>query len=316
MEKYEWLPSVCAPKDYPAEIVNGYFNFSDGTSLYIPDGRLLHNGWGNPGAMHVTGEDLKPVPESMDIVWVSYPEKQFYTGHFALPRKEMEALFKEGFTDHLKKQRTYGRISVGVAPGGMVVVWLLGGGKTVEVGHFKAEKTQVSKEAWMPNAELSVDELLENRYIRNVSDEIKNQPLPFDLWGTYREQYTWYPQMEFQNEETLENMLVRYYNGEGFYTHGSNPEIATDEKRALPKDIQLEWIGKNEQKYGAKVSFEEEEIFTRYKKVFKENKEDKATLVIHVKEDNTKIQLSLKGRQEEIPITKAEIKVYPVSEDW
>ncbi|WP_142526966.1 hypothetical protein [Pedobacter westerhofensis] len=38
-KKYDWIPTECAPKDYPAQIYSGHFYYGDKGSVYVPDGR-------------------------------------------------------------------------------------------------------------------------------------------------------------------------------------------------------------------------------------------------------------------------------------
>ncbi len=64
MEKYEWIPSVNAPKNYPAEVYRGRFIARDG-EVRIPAGHTLgaKNGqdWGMPGPAHYADNDFHEV---------------------------------------------------------------------------------------------------------------------------------------------------------------------------------------------------------------------------------------------------------------
>lgn len=44
--KFDWLASESAPNDYPMKIISGHFHDPDGGSLYVPNGKLIYEGWG------------------------------------------------------------------------------------------------------------------------------------------------------------------------------------------------------------------------------------------------------------------------------
>ncbi|MCP3873094.1 MAG: DUF2931 family protein, partial [Desulfobacteraceae bacterium] len=89
MKKFEWLPTECAPKNYPMKIVRGDFIFKNKNSIYIPDGRFIMDGWGEVGSIDIVGEDFKPLPVRLRILWFSYTEDKFYAGDFDLPYEKI-----------------------------------------------------------------------------------------------------------------------------------------------------------------------------------------------------------------------------------
>lgn len=104
MEKYYWLPTECAPKNYPARIYSGYLVY-EGGSVYVPSSAFINNGWGEIGSTHAVGDDFKPVPYRLDLTWFSYTESKFYTGSFELPKEKISQLFQEGYWNmDMKKQ--------------------------------------------------------------------------------------------------------------------------------------------------------------------------------------------------------------------
>ena len=168
MSKFEWLASESAPKNIPMQVVSGSLVFPDGESLYIPPNKLIYQGWGEPVSTHIVGEDLKPIPEKLEITFFSYIENQFYVGDFPLEADLIRDLFAKGYFSHsLNEEVTYQRITVGVAPGGAVAVWLVGNEKVTEVffGHAEpadldfglvAGKIESSRESFVDETLLSV----------------------------------------------------------------------------------------------------------------------------------------------------------------
>ena len=78
------------------QLVSGEFRWAGGGSLYIPSA-TLHGGWGRAVSLHVVGDELKPLPDSVEVLFFSFLENKFYQGRFALPRDSIARLFREGF---------------------------------------------------------------------------------------------------------------------------------------------------------------------------------------------------------------------------
>jgi len=139
--KFDWQASKSTPKSYPMQIIAGNFYSPNGDSLYVPDGVFLHKGWGIGRSSHVVGKDLKSLPDRLSLSFFSYRENQFYSAKFALPYKEILALFQAGhYSPNNDGHITYHRITVGVAPGGTVSVWLVSIDRTLEIFFGYADK--------------------------------------------------------------------------------------------------------------------------------------------------------------------------------
>jgi hypothetical protein len=145
VEKFEWSAAVSADVCYPMRVIFGSFTLSDGNSVWIPSGEILKDTWGSSGSSYVVGEARKKVPERMVITWFSYTENKFYTGDFELPQKKLYGIFKKDYgtafyPDGEEYKKKYNTLEVGIAPKGMVTVWISGiGGK--EIGTYQAHET-------------------------------------------------------------------------------------------------------------------------------------------------------------------------------
>jgi hypothetical protein len=132
-EKFDWNPGAAGVPNFPMEYSMISFVSADGTSVSSPSAIVGYTGsqWGDNTASVSVGGDLKSIPVKLNITWLSYTEDQFYTGSFVLPHNEILALFKKGwpdfnYTTNQPTTSTFNEIVVGMAPGGMVVVWLSG----------------------------------------------------------------------------------------------------------------------------------------------------------------------------------------------
>lgn len=316
MSKYEWLPSASAPKLSPIEITKGYFKTQNGQIISIPTGHNIYQGWGVSGPMHVVGESLKPIPTTLDITWLSFREKKFYTGSFKLQPELIKELFSKGFTDRLGRKDNYKEINIGMAPGGVVTIWLLGSGKTTEIGTYKANITNVEMKDFAPNSQLSVNEYIASMLDEGLDEQTKSKidsiPIPFGVWDMYRTRYSWKPQFKFNDNGVLNEVLIDYFNGEKLFTIGTNPELKKLSNSALPRYMKIEWQNKISE-FGAKVYFNEKEIFDTFKTLSANKENNNHSIFIETDKYNGTLTVSIKSDTETIILKESTIKIYETS---
>ena len=221
MKKYEWLASDSAPKNFPMKILRGDFLFPDEGGLYIPNGSLLHSGWGNKVSTHVVGSRTKPLPNRMTISFFSYAENIFYEGSFDLPYEKISSLFEKGyFSPKMDRHTTYEEIIAGVAPGGVVAVWLYGNDRRTEVFFGKAHKADIPWERFLDNPEITRESFvrigLESALKPEALKTLDEEGVPYGLWDRYHIRYNWALNINAENPPGLVE-LVNYYNGEKGY---------------------------------------------------------------------------------------------------
>ncbi len=322
METFEWDATSCAPEMYPIEMYKATFVFENGYAMDIPGSAFLQNGWGKEGGT-VGGNNFKPLPTELEITWISYTENKFYTGNFPMPTDTMAKLFKEGFTEYLSKTHgTYNVINVGMAPGGIVVVWLMGVGKVIEIGRYQAKDTVVSMHDFAPTA-ITDDQsewckiMLEGE--NEINDSIKKNGVPYGLWDTYREKFNWRPIVDFEDKENgiADEILVTYFNGE--VDEISEGKLTTNPfgYKARIIEIDLSWSNKRKIKE-AEIKLDKEEIFKAYKFIYQDNPDQKGQFRILINKDDSYIRIYLENtdpeNHREIQLYKADIKIYPSNE--
>lgn len=277
VEKYNWLASESAPKLYPMQIVRGNFLSQDGSSLYIPSGKTLLQGWGWPVSNHVVGPDLKSLPNKIEITFFSYLENQFYQGSFDLPYDKILSLFKAGyFSPNENSHITYDAIVAGIAPGGTVSVWLSGIDRETEVFQGKAKKIDGEWKWINDNPKYTRDE-----YIRlEIKDDLKPEELkaidkngiPFTSWEKYHKlRYYWYP--KFIGIELRDDWIqnVKYYNGEEGYLGYPLSETELKKTRGIPEQIDFIWKYDEDTNYSYEMYFDEKEMFDVFEKYSSKN---------------------------------------------
>ncbi|ADV51235.1 hypothetical protein Celal_3991 [Cellulophaga algicola DSM 14237] len=313
MNKFEWRPTECAPEHYPVEIYQGSFITDDGDYIVIPSGGTKNNGWGKLGSTWVVGSGKKSIPSKLKIIWVSYTEKQFYFGDFNLPNDKIIKYFKDGYEDHNGIHREYTNIAVGMAPGGVVSVWVMGAGSYIEIGHYKGKKTEVTIEDFNPDGTITLEEYLNNRQLEFSSETkqvIAKEGIPFGKWTNYRRSYNWKPIFKHQDRGVLKNFISTFYNGEFYNIRADDKLLSKYSLHPPSKRIAFSWYDKSGNRYGSEILFDEKEIWNAFEEIYKNQKTTEANLVLEIDKYNSNLNITLESENDTIPIEKSKIKIY------
>ena len=317
--QYDWGVAVNVPIGYP---IRFYAAMVGGTPIV----RELYTkkeepDWGNAFGYESTSMDK--LPKSVDMVWLSYKEDCFYRLKTAIDYEKVEKLFREGFNQRVPngevRHKTYDTIVVGIAPGGVVVLWVgYGYFPLTEIGRYQAEKIDLKEPPGLDSHERLIfskedrEEVLNSNTIipEDFREANKNKPIPFGLWDSYRDhQYQWYPTFEIPNGK-IGDVDYRYWNGEAdtffftdFITLEEHKDVFAPKElyhniRKLPlfKEIRFTYKAEDGIKYGVGLQFDWEDILATYKKVFGEHPEEvKAHLDIRLNAANTETSICLVG---------------------
>ena len=317
--QYDWGVAVNVPIGYP---IRFYAAMVGGT----PISREFYTkkeepDWGN--AYGYESHSMGYLPASVDMVWLSYKEDCFYRLKTAIDYEKIAKLFREGYEERLPngevKHTTYNTVVVGIAPGGVVVLWAGNAYfKITEIGRYQAEKIDLKEPPGLDSHQRLIfskedrEETLNSDLAipKAVREANKNKPIPFGLWDSYRDhQYQWYPTFEIPNGR-IGDVDYQYWNGEAdtfFFTdfialEGQKDVFAPQELyhdiRKLPlfKEIRFTYKAEDGIKYGVGLQFDWEDILATYKKVFGEHPEEvKAHLDIRINRDNTYLTVRLVG---------------------
>ncbi|WP_300689037.1 DUF2931 family protein [Chryseobacterium sp.] len=325
MTKYEWTEGTSAPSGYPMEVYKGGMECEGGEWVGLAFGIIPGgNTWGaiNNGM----GNGFKSLPSRLDFIWMSYIENQFYLIDTPVDTNKLRAYFSKGYdvkvtngsgeTEHLN----YDKIGVGMAPGGVVVIWVAGVGVQKEVGRYQGKKITI------PESEIAKLDSHENRFWRKdyldevfnngkvipekIREENKGKPIPFGIWDTYRIRYSWKPVFELPEKAKLNPLTdvgINMINGEIEQLDASEISVAQNAERAMPTRIVFDFIGSDNKEYGANCDLNEKSSFDAFKTVFGENTDSaKAYIVIKVNEANSYFTVQLKGENGKTAFIKAD----------
>jgi hypothetical protein len=270
-KKYEWSADISAPKEYPIEVYTG----AVGGCFFSQMGGFTNAGWGNAGSVDFI---KAPLPDRLDMTWLSYVDDKFYTGDWKLPTEKIKELFDQGFystTGGKAVTEPYKFINIGFAPKGMVIVWVAGLGRQVEVARFQAHETIIDPrlitedEKYMFRSGYS-QHRLENNFViaQETRDQIKQYGYPPpEVYEAYREKYLWKPRVILPEGSRITSLYIKMCNGE---IEDPLDKPIDQQSRAIPYEFEIYWSigsGKNEQKFVSRIAFtKDQEYWVKYLK--------------------------------------------------
>ena len=312
---FNWAVTVTAPFHYPIDIHKGYL--SDDKKMiaaFISTG-LNQSGWNYDGNA-LSGGNTNTLPNLLSLTWLSYAEKKFWkieTSRDKTTQNRILTLFQEGY---MSKDRegiwshvTYKNITVGLAPGGTVVLWLTGKNKRVEIAHYQAQETFVSVNEFYRNPDEDTQQefydYFYNAYIpKETRAYIKEKGVPINLWNDYRTKYKYHFNLHFykSDKETLVR-YTKYVNGEE--EKEKVEETVLDKSKALPSYVRFYF-----NQFNAETEFDGEEILDAFKKISKNHPDKKIEIEARVTFMYKTVEFTVKCEGEEIPLEKTVVKMW------
>jgi hypothetical protein len=278
-KKYEWSAVVSAPREYPIEVYTG----AAGDYFFSQMGGFSNVGWGGGG---IDNTIEAPLPDRLDMTWLSYVDNKFYTGEWELPTEKIQQLFDQGYYSGPIEPgvdgEIYNNIQIGLAPKGMVVVWVCGSGSSnqVEVARFQAHETTINPklltedEKYMFEKDYAKDMLT---YDGTISKDLREQlrlhgfPPP-EVYEAYREKYLWKPKVILPEGCRINSLSIKMCNGEM-----ENPfdKPLEQKHRAIPYVFEIFWYigsGKNQKEFVSRIAFTKDvDFWAKYLEMYGED---------------------------------------------
>ncbi|MCD8177518.1 MAG: DUF2931 family protein [Tannerellaceae bacterium] len=262
-------------------------------------------------------------PYRLVVHWISYIEEKLYKGVFDLPTEKMTELFREEYIDFRRNKERCDYIVVGLAPEGMVVVWLWSPNKCVEVGCYWAEESDAyTIRQIAPGSKTVHDNKTLADYAHTLwtkkADLVENfnkNGLGNKIWDTYREWFTYRVVTEYIDGATGITDYIRtdFYNAEiDCFKEESLQTIYNFRQWPRMKFLNVVWSDK-EDIYEVNIDFDEEEVFRHFATMFPEGEDTQAEMVVQIGPDNLHINLLLRNTADptkEVIFHNADIKVY------
>lgn len=333
MTKYEWLDATSAPLGYPVDVYRGGLQSADGefTSLYSGTTSGI---WGV--ANRGMSDSKKSIPDHLHVIWVSYAEKKFYEIDTAIDNSKITNLFRDGYftpsevDDPKPRKEEFKQIIVGFAPGGVVVLWVSGAGRQLEIGRYKGKEIIIPQEEIKSLSSGPQKNMFDAEYQHKVMTEFgiipkevvsanQGKPIPFGLWDSYRERYDWSINLELPDHKKNKEVGVYYLNGNKEELFGelliekyadripNNLKWNYQDLKTPPSRIDFTWIDDN--RYYGDVNFDENEILSAFQDLNKENPNAKITLQIRVNVPKTHAAIKLMNGNKEVWLKNSEIMI-------
>ena len=309
---YDWLPSESAPRRFPTFLIKGTLRLADDTISYVPDQRIAFNGWGEVGSTHVVSPLIKPVPKRLDIRWFAFTEDKFYEGSFDLPFESMQKMFDAGLAEGrlLPKPQPYDRVIVGMAPGGLVAVWMGASTEKVEVANYIARVVDLPWSSVTPNTTMPRAIYIQRRLTEVMSPEQYEQHLregvPPGLFTEYHRRYRWNPYAS--GKGTAISLRIVGFNGEDSFI-SARGEAVPHASRSVPTSIDFDWLPPgNSRGLRAVINFDETEVFAAFRKLSPGDSQRPLTLLLE--QGCNTVSVSLRDEGHLLPLEKTHVKLY------
>ena len=180
-----------------------------------------------------------------------------------------QSLFKSGLiTPADDEKKTFEYVVIGLAPLGIVSIWLAGSGVETEVAQFKATETQVGGKEFLgsyPTIEAyAIDIVRKSLPSRNI--QMSNVPMEeMTKWsGVYRQSFKW--SWNIIATVTTNNLLADYFNGETIYLP-QIPDSTIMLNTPLPKQALVDWTSLDAHKHSTEFNFDETELYAAFNKL-------------------------------------------------
>ncbi|MFZ0597169.1 MAG: DUF2931 family protein [Flavobacterium sp.] len=313
--KFSYGVSVTAPKEYPVEVDYGYLSADKKIITTVPKDGVERQGWNAQGSNSGSGGNT--IPDFLDLTWLSYADKKFWKIETELPTDKMLGLFREGFLFKNSRKNdtitheTYDRIVIGTAPGGVVVIWLDGGFKRVEVGRYQAKETYVDKMQFQPvkDPNETQQEFLDYFYKAYTPEEtrrlIEKNGIPFGLWDNYRKKYKWRFNCAFYKKDKNTYQNINFLNGEHIKVYEEELAKKAFKNQPLPYRSHIYF-----ETYWCENEFDDNEIMATFEKISKNHPDKNIEIEARPTFMYKIVEFTVKCEEEEIPLKNVKVKMW------
>lgn len=344
-EKLDWSATATAPKNYPMVILtpNIYYSEKGKYINLIPNMSGMQDGW--EGSARIWASEPKPLPDHLSIVWHSLTENKIYRGNFELPVDKIYQYFKEGYMTfgineennnkvELHKE-TYDSITVGLAPQGMVVVWLVGRNK-IEIGRYQAEEVD-RKEAEQIHLQhykgvggenpIPMDKTVNEKEL--IAEGIDPKIIALALqnkitckqWDDYRLRYNW--KVVFNKPVEMYAYYIRYFDCEqdsellpNQTQDDFNKKILEASSKVVPRKFGMYVTATNGKHYLIRLeTLDEQETIEAFKILEAKSPNQEITLFIDVDDDFKNFTVTLGNDKISVLLKKCILKLFTLTKE-
>ncbi len=270
MQEYRWDVSESAPNEYVMQIISGYLEAADGYKKDIPARVVLNNGWGIGRSTIASGRDVLPLPKKLEVTWFDYRADTFYHGVLDLPFEDLQRYFtnpeKRPYADEFIENDN-GGFTVGLAPGGLVVVWLGWSNFKRVVATGKAVPVEgIPWTAVFENPDFTKDEIMDET-IQEVFDDFPDSVHLNDpgYWeGVHSELYHY--DIKIESDYTPYSISAFFLNKTSHHYFSGNQNWKED-AHSVPTKISLDYFFPYRIPVLSIEKFSNDELYTAFRKL-------------------------------------------------
>lgn len=260
MKKYIFLPVLlfaagliqCIPMekkyDYSISVTSadGYKCYISWSGCYLGKASIPFSAagsWGGGGAVEASGPKMKPLPDTIRLVYYSLTEDQFYGLTAPLPQEKIRPLLEGRYKqlDSYYDDASYQTFTVGIAPCGFVSLWLGGDAGKILIDTFHAQKIDFSYRAAFPTDVWDREKVFEE-YTKSlypfILKEMKQDSISSTYWESLNQSYKW--KLAFSDDRfSLYNYDIYLLNSENrmYITDPAWP--VTEGDKFVPAELTL-----------------------------------------------------------------------------
>lgn len=324
MTKFVWGPSVSTPRYFDIWMKYAYVGFGNKGRRYPALG-YDRDGIGQGSASVVLNDfdEGMPLPNSLDISWLSNVDRKIYKGNFEFSEELNNKIldyFRKGYKDYDPRDNTtsditYSGINITIIPGGRVILYLTGVGRIACLDTvFQCNVREVKfREYYTYDGYNTIDEYVDKCNAEEDGPVMLSllgqygRDYIYGLWDRYMERFNYEVKIEFENEETVVNPNngYKYTNGEMFKNYDG---IKVD-MLARIKSTAFVW-NVADTVYTGHFFFNENEVLEYFDKAYGKNRNRKGEFIIKVSKYNNKFDIFLKVGEQEYKFEKTQIHVF------
>ena len=269
-------------------------------------------------------------PKSFKCVWAALTGKKVYEVNVEFPAEMIEKIthdMEEGFVNKFGERTTYSYFKVALFPGGIARFHLLSSGKIESLdysfqGKFTSEyDNDFLTQVYIHPSDHNIDDFHniyykpfdendpnDNTSILPEAEYVNNVGLPNRIWDRYYTRYNYRIRFSFEDPESyLYFWSPKFTNAEKFSCQsGVNDDIVIQQPATICSMNM--WFQDKEYRYTSYFYFNEEEMLPLFEKAFADHPDQEGEL--HVRVNDTSVEVSLNFGEEKYQIQKTEIRVF------
>ena len=317
-EEFPYMVTVSAPEEYTVEVNIGYLLDKNKKLICgMPRAGQVNNGWQYDGSK--AGMGGSAIPYHLNLTYIAFAEKKVYTVDADLPADKILEAFKKGYDkeerDGSITHETYDVLTVGAAPGGVIVVWLSGSNNRTEICRLQAKETEIQDPiefsktmGWsIDGKNMQTKPLFFDYVYQTIPDSIRTEiaknGIPYGLWDKYRDKYKYrFVLKPYDEKDVFTHNYYLYYNGEADEVLRTELDKKEYMEKGIPYTCNFIFT-----RYSTEIVFNDQEMLQVFNKLKAKYPDKPIDIVITPTFNYDSMKVSVKCGNEEVKLEKYKV---------